>query len=213
MCDVPSLSTQQITLSKSECRYFLETISQHGKEIFLKPREFLIIRPQQIYFVNDGQLCTLIRAGEATHIIDYAFHLMPIGITENLYPDTKVRYRATTDVNLIQISESDFYSLFKHESIDFVKILLVLKSTTLVSFFNAYRERCTASAYCTIKSLIEHYHHEPKQLEGLSTYILHRTHLSRGYVFRVLARLRNMGVLTMEDGRLISVNADLPLSI
>ena len=48
------------------------------------------------------------------------------------------------------------------------------------------------------------------ETEGLALFIIRRTNLSRTHVFRVLAELKAGGYITMERGKLVSIDRPLP---
>lgn len=206
--DTPLLSSQIIPLTKYQTDSLIAALKPYGREVLLSRREFLRQRPDCIYFLLDGNLMASL--SKEKFAIDYAFRYMPIGLVELTHPEIKINYRALSVVRLIRVPATVLDSLYERGNMEIFRILMILKSSVLSALLNAYEERCTHSAYETIQLLVERYLREPEQLEGLASYILRRTHFSRGYVFGVLAKLRKKGVLDMVKGRLVAINSKFP---
>lgn len=204
----PSLTVHQVALSEYDAETFISFLRPFSQEISLKRREYIQPTHATVYFVIDGQL--EISLQKEDKIIDYAFRYMPVGLPELLFKEFSLNYRAATPVKLLQVPLSKLESIYTQENIHLIRTLITLKSTMLNSLLAIYRERCTGGGYQTIKSLIEHYYNEPRQIEGLGSYILKRTSLSKGYIFSVLSTLKERGVMTMEKGRIIAIHAPLP---
>jgi CRP-like cAMP-binding protein len=75
-------------------------------------------------------------------------------------------------------------------------------------------ERKQLTSYQTIKPMLHRYLYRARtfenEKEGLANFIIRRTKLSRTHVFRVLADLKEGGYITMEKGKLISIDKTLP---
>ncbi|WP_370612223.1 Crp/Fnr family transcriptional regulator [Klebsiella aerogenes] len=205
------LSSLSLSLTDDQCEAFRLYLRSFSCEITIRRRKYIIPETDVIYFVLDGQLAVSVQAEDK--IIDYAFRYMPVGLVEHLLSINELCYRAVTPVKLLKVPVRALEELYCSGDPALIKTLLTLKSSMLTVLLTSYRERGTCNAYQTIKRLIEHYCHEPRQLEGIATYILRRTHLSRGYVFSTLATLRDAGIMTMENGRITALNSSLPESL
>ncbi|MFJ3459408.1 helix-turn-helix domain-containing protein [Scandinavium goeteborgense] len=206
-----ALSAHHTPLTEQEGEFFISHLRPSSREIILKRRECVSLTKNTIYFILDGQLAVTLKDGNK--IIDYAFRYMPIGTLEQVFPETSLCYRAVTNVTLLQVSITTLDKIYTDENSALIRTLLTLKSTMLNVLLTIYRERCMGGGYQTIKSLIEHYNNEPRQLEGIGSYIQKRTHLSKGYIFSTLAKLKDKGYINIEDGRLIKILSALPESI
>lgn len=202
------LSIHQLPSCEDDGELLVSYLKKDSEEVLLKRREVLILDDNHVYFVLDGQLAITIRRQHK--IIDYAFLYMPIGLVEDFIPNIPIYYRAINTVNLLKVPISALDSIYNSSSPILTKALLTIEAGMLSGLLSTYNERCSGSGYQTIKSLIEHYCLEPQQLESISGYILNRTNLSRSYVFSTLSKLKDSGILIMEDGRITEVKGVLP---
>lgn len=203
-----NLSSNTLPFTYEQGKAFILHLRPFSREVIARRREYVLPEPDVIYFVLDGQLAVSVQA--ENKIIDYAFRYMPVGLVEHFISNNELSYRAVTPVTLLKVPLHILEELYRSGDAALIKTLLILKSTMMTVLLASYRERSTCNAYQTIKRLIEHYCQEPRQLEGIGSYILHRTHLSRGYVFSTLATLRDAGILTMDNGRITALNSTLP---
>lgn len=201
-------SSHLLPLPEERVAAFIQHLRPFSFEITSRRRDYIIPVPDVVYFVLDGQLAVSVH--EENKIIGYAFRYMPVGLLEHFSSRTELSYRAVTPVKLLKVPLSVLEELYSSGDSVLIKTLLTLKSTMTIALLASYRERSTCNAYQTIKNLIEHYCQEPRQLEGIASYILRRTHLSRGYVFKILATLREVGIITMDNGRISAVNHIIP---
>lgn len=206
-----ALSAHQTPLTEQEGELFISHLRHSSREITLKRRECVPLTKNTVYFILDGQLAVTLEDGNK--ILDYAFRYMPIGLIESIFPEVSLGYRAVTQVNLLQVPIAILDKIYTDEDIKLIRTLLTLKSTMLNALLTIYRERCMGGGYQTIKSLIVQYNNEPRQLEGVGSYIQKRTHLSKGYIFSILAKLKDNGYISIEDGRLIKILSPLPDNI
>lgn len=87
-------------------------------------------------------------------------------------------------------------------------------SIIAVRLVHAYNERVNDSGYATIREMLHRYLFKVEEGTvtnvGVASFILKRTRLSRSYVFQILSALKQGGYITIHNGRLISIDRDIP---
>ncbi|MGR7850519.1 helix-turn-helix domain-containing protein [Klebsiella aerogenes] len=77
-----------------------------------------------------------------------------------------------------------------------------------------YYERNNDSGYATIRQMLHRYLYKNEEgtvnNEGIASFILKRTRLSRSYVFQILSGLKSGGYITVKNGKLIAINREIP---
>lgn len=187
-----------------------ESLLECGREIILA--EGLIIRPSpdEIFFVLDGDI---VIQDDNDIVIGQSFPLMPVGLLERYYSETQLHYKAESQSKAISIS-FDTFDKMVYQSPKITKLLFKIISYMLISVVHVYYEVNTDTRYTVIRNMIYRYQkrNENNTLkdQNISAFILKRTKLSRSYIFKVLSELRVGGYITIERGKLISINKHIP---
>ncbi|HHT7509923.1 TPA: helix-turn-helix domain-containing protein [Klebsiella quasipneumoniae subsp. similipneumoniae] len=178
----------------------------------LKMNESLMPEENIIYFIAEGVLS--IAMDEDPRIIGTTIEYMPVGLLEHLCPVVSFNYAALTPAKILKISISDFERIFFNTSAEYAKELTTILSYMLIVVLDVHVERRTDSGYYTIKAMLRRYLYRRKvniqESEGIANFIIRRTNLSRSYVFRVLAELKEGEYITIKKGKLISIDKKLP---
>lgn len=183
-----------------------------AKSFALNANEPLIIEPGSIYYVAEGVLS--IAMDEDPRIIGTTIEYMPVGLLEHLCPVISFNYMTLTAAKILKISTVDFERIFFDTSKGYMKELATILSYMLIVTLDVHVERRTDSGYHTIKAMLRRYLYRrtvnTQENEGIANFIIRRTNLSRSYVFRVLAELKEGQYITVKKGKLISINRTLP---
>lgn len=165
-----------------------------------------------IYYVDTGVLS--IAVDNDPRIIGTTIEYMPIGLLERFCPIADFKYSALTATSMLKISMADFDNIFFGESKEYTKELAAVLSYMLIFILDVHVERRTDSGYHTIKAMLHRYLYRRSvntdEKEGIANFIIRRTNLSRSYVFRVLAELKEGQYITVNKGKLISIDRKLP---
>lgn len=195
-----------------ELNKHLAEVTVCATSFLLKTNESLILEANTIYFITEGVLS--IAMDEDPRIIGTAIEYMPVGLLEHLCPVVSFNYVALTPAKVLKISISDFERIFFDTSADYSKELTTILSYMLIVVLDVHVERRTDSGYYTIKAMLRRYLYRrtvnTQENEGIANFIIRRTNLSRSYVFRVLAELKEGEYITIKKGKLISINKKLP---
>lgn len=195
-----------------ELNKHLAEVTACATSFSLKMNESLVLEANTIYFVTEGVLS--IAMDEDPRIIGTTIEHMPIGLLEHLCPVVSFNYAALTPVKILKISISDFDRIFFNTSSDYAKELTTILSYMLIVVLDVHVERRADSGYCTIKAMLRRYLYRrtvnTQEKEGIANFIIRRTNLSRSYVFRILAELKEGEYITIKKGKLISINKKLP---
>lgn len=161
-----------------------------------------------------GGVISILNKPEDGLIIGHPTICMPIGLIERYYEGIELFYKADTELSLIRLTYDDFDNVFcedKKNMIIYSRILLHMAS----SLINIFYDRGVDTGYGTIRKMLYRYVTiaERNNLgdEGIANFILKRTNLSRSYVFKVIASLKEGGYITIKNGRLISIDYKIPL--
>lgn len=202
--------TEQI-YNQSDFSALDHLLSQTGRKLSFDPGVTLQPREGEILVMIEGSL-TVSDGTENSLVIGYAYPYMPVGIVERYY-HLPLYYRAESRVAMVQLTEeeADIVFLSTPERAALFSRIMAYMSATLV---HIYYERNNSSGYATIRDMLWRYlsnvEKAPSNNEGIAMFILKRTRLSRSYVFQVLAMLKTGGYITMQRGKLISINRDVP---
>lgn len=194
-------------------------INKHQVEVIacaesftLKKNEGLVLETDTIYFVPEGVLS--IAMDEDPRIIGTTIEYMPVGLLEHLCPVISFNYTALTPAKILKVRIRDFERIFFNTSADYAKELTTILSYMLIVVLDVHVERRTDSGYYTIKAMLRRYLYRrtvnTQEDEGIANFIIRRTNLSRSYVFRVLAELKEGEYVTIKKGKLISIDKKLP---
>lgn len=191
---------------------YLAQITARGEQLTLGKNTRLDITPGNIYFILSGTLSLGVTGSEL--IIGNAIEHMPVGLMERYCPLVDFVYKCTTDVTLIKLTCDAFDDIFITGQPENARQLSIILSYMTIFTLDLHTERRKLTSYQTIKPMLERYLYRVRthsnETEGLAAFIMRRTRLSRTHVFRVLADLRQGGYITVEKGRLISIDRTLP---
>lgn len=170
----------------------------------LKMNESLMPEANTIYFIAEGVLS--IAMNEDPRIIGTTIEYMPVGLLEHLCPVVSFNYVALTPAEILKISTSDFERIFFNTSAEYAKELTTILSYMLIVVLDVHVERRTDSGYYTIKAMLRRYLYRrtvnSQENESIANFIIRRTNLSRSYVFRVLAELKEGEYITIKKASL-----------
>lgn len=165
-----------------------------------------------IYYVDTGVMSIAVDDDE--RIIGTTIEYMPIGLLERFCPIAQFRYSALTPTSMIKISQQEFDRIFFGNTKEYMQELAAILSYMLIFILDVHVERRTDSGYHTIKAMLHRYMYRRSvnsfEREGIANFIIRRTNLSRSYVFRVLAELKEGQYITIQKGKLIAINRKLP---
>ncbi|MCE0844940.1 helix-turn-helix domain-containing protein [Buttiauxella sp. A2-C1_F] len=186
-------------------------VRSNGKELLFAATDKLAITPGFIYIPVEGSVAILHAENELT--IGNAIDYMPIGLMERYCPMLNFQYKCMTSVKVVEISYEKFDEIFFQNAESMQALSKILIFMTIFSL-DLHAERKQLTSYQTIKPMLYRYLYRslafPNETEGLASFIISRTKLSRTHVFRVLADLKEGGYITMKSGKLISIDKDLP---
>lgn len=178
----------------------------------MKVNEQLTLDKQYIYFVDTGVIS--IAVDDDPRIIGTTIEYMPIGLLERFCPIAHFRYSALTQTSMLKIPMQDFDRIFFGDSKEHMQELAAILSYMLIFILDVHTERRSDSGYHTIKAMLQRYIYRRSvnefENEGIANFIIRRTNLSRSYVFRVLASLKEGQYITVKKGKLISIDRKLP---
>lgn len=200
--------------------YYLKlNLTQHTDKIkkiatplHYKKGDSVILAPDHLYFVEKGALSFGFQGDK--RIIGNFVEYMPLGLIERFCPFVAFNYYCASDIKLSQITTQEFDEIFFETSPEQMKELTTILIFMLVFMFDIHVERRHESGYHIIKSMLSRYLYRRKinteEREGVASFIINRTTLSRSYVFRVLAELKKGGYITIKKGKLLSIDKNLP---
>lgn len=172
----------------------------------------LTLETGYIYFILEGSLA--ISFSENELIAGNAIEYMPIGLMERYCPLVNMDYTAMTAVKVVKLSWADFDEIFIHAGPQRVTELATILIYMTIFSLDLHSERKQLTSYQTIKPMLSRYLYRSQthknEREGIAAFIMSRTRLSRTHVFRVLADLKEGGYITVEKGKLVSINKTLP---
>lgn len=198
--------------------YSLIDFSSLKEEILGVGRELtipagMIIKPKEteVLILIAGQMTGSINQNQEL-IIGHTFLYMPIGLMERYY-NLAIYYQAEVDTTLIQLTTAEFDKIFFNSAQHAEKLaqILAFMSSRLI---HIYYERNNDSGYATIRQMLYRYIYKNEEgtvnNEGIASFILKRTRLSRSYVFQILSALKSGGYITIKNGKLITINREVP---
>lgn len=188
-----------------------EQIEQAGRELTLK--KGMTIRPKknEVLVLLSGQMTV---STSQTHelLIGHTYPFVILGLLERYY-EMKIYYQAEIDVTLYQFTYEEFSAIFFNTPHG-AEMLCHIVSFMSARLIHAYYERNNDSGYATIREMLQRYLYKSEEgtihNEGISSFILKRTRLSRSYVFQILSGLKTGGYITIKNGKLISINREIP---
>jgi|AGFS01.1.fsa_nt_gi cAMP-binding proteins - catabolite gene activator and regulatory subunit of cAMP-dependent protein kinases len=189
-----------------------EKLLETGRVIYLEKGVTIKPERQEIYFILAGTMLVQnkISGGLA---LGHTCLYMPVGLLERHYGDIALYYNAETPVKAVALSGDELDNIFLHfpdTAILFMKIV----SHMMMNLIQIYYERNADSGYTTIRHMLCRYqarrNNVDQTTENITRFILNRTCLSRSYVFKILAELKEAGYITVKYGKLISINKEIP---
>lgn len=190
---------------------YMSDICSCGEEITFAQSKNINIAPGYVYIVLEGSVAICHQESDLT--VGNTIENMPIGLMEAYCPLLRLDYKCMTPVKSVKISCEAFTALF-HQSSEHMNVLSKILIFMTIFSLELLAERKQLTSYQTIKPMLHRYLYRAKtfenEKEGLANFIMRRTKLSRTHVFRVLADLKEGGYITMEKGKLISIDKSLP---
>lgn len=186
-------------------------LSQFGRKLYFERGVTLQPRNEEILVVQEGQMIVSDQAEDGL-ALGHTYPYMPVGILERYYC-LPLYYRTESRTTIVQLTkeEADAVFLSTPENAALFSRIITYMSATLI---HIYYERNSDSGYATIREMLYRYlfkvENNTLHNEGIASFIMKRTRLSRSYVFQILASLKAGGYITVRQGRLISINRDIP---
>lgn len=190
----------------------IEKIAIKGETLFFAENQKIHLTPGYIFFITKGSLSISISGYNLT--IGNTIEYMPVGLMERYCPLVTFEYTGVTNVTIIKLNYEDFDQIFLNSGPETAQELAVILTYMVIFTLELHSERKQPTSYQIIKPMLHRYLYRQnthqEENEGLATFIIRRTNLSRTHVFRLLAELKNGNYITMENGRLISIDKPLP---
>ncbi|HEJ0318369.1 TPA: helix-turn-helix domain-containing protein [Klebsiella aerogenes] len=209
-----SLSSFEVTeqqYQQIDFTHLDEQLARTGRELIFEPGVILQPRNGEVLVVADG-LMSISDDMEDGLMLGHTFRYMPIGLIERYYLQG-LHYRTESRTTLVQLTaeEADMVFLATPERATLFSQIMSYMSSILI---HVYYERNNDSGYATIREMLYRYLYKAEKNtlnnEGIAAFILRRTRLSRSYVFQILAGLKAGGYITVKQGRLLSINRNIP---
>ncbi|HCB2860462.1 TPA: helix-turn-helix domain-containing protein [Klebsiella aerogenes] len=203
-------TTEQL-YTQTDFTLLTRLLTQTGRTLHYERGVTLQPREGEVLVVLRGQM-TVSDAAEDGLALGHTFMYMPVGLMERYY-HLPLYYRAETRTTVVQLTaeETDEVFLSTRERAALFSRIMAYMSSTLI---HIYYERNNESGYATIREMLHRYMYKAGENtlsnEGIAAFILKRTRLSRSYVFQILAGLKAGGYITVEQGKLVSINRDIP---
>jgi CRP-like cAMP-binding protein len=208
-----SLSSQssEVIYSSTDFSGFKEAVLNAGRELAFSKGMTLRPKKNEILIVMSGQM-SVSASSKHDLIIGHTFPFFPIGLLE-LYYEMPLYYKAELDIVVTQLSEKEFNQVVLGDSKNSALLIRILTFMT-TEMIHVYFERNNDSGYATIRQMLMRYMYKSENdkigNEGVASFILKRTRLSRSYVFQILSGLKAGGYITVKNGKLTSINRDIP---
>lgn len=207
-----------ISFEKTE-KIFLEndfselqkSLASVGRKLLFSKGATIQPRENEILVVLSGKM-TVSNDVNNELMLGYTFPYMPVGLMERYYK-LQLYYKVESQIEVIQLTGEEFDEVFYHhpENAELLSRIMAYMSSTLI---HIYYERNNDSGYATIREMLMRYLYKAEENtlnnEGIATFILKRTRLSRSYVFQILAGLKAGDYITIRNGKLISINRHIP---
>ncbi|MED7793090.1 helix-turn-helix domain-containing protein [Klebsiella aerogenes] len=206
-----SFDTTEKNYTKIDFSKLKDKIIKTGREVILPVG--MVFRPKEseILIVISGQM-TVSNSGHDGLLLGHTFQYMPIGLIERYY-QLDLYYQVEKEITLIQLTTDEFDEIFFTNPQNAAQLsqILTYMSSALI---HIYYERNNDSGYATIRQMLHRYIFKAEQgtlnNEGIASFILKRTRLSRSYVFQILSGLKAGGYITIKNAKLVSINKEIP---
>lgn len=190
----------------------IQALKQLGDEIILSTHQQLTLEPNYIYFITEGSISLSIT--DSQHIIGNTIEHMPIGLMERYCPLVTLTYTCVSNVTAVKLPYEQFEKFFLSDKIEHTKLLPIILSYMTIFTLDLHNEREKCTSYQVIREMLFRYIYRTQvhthETEGVAAFILQRTNLSRAQVFRILSDLKKGEYITIEKGKLVSINKALP---
>lgn len=191
---------------------YLAEITEEGETLSVALNKKLVLKPGCIYFCVKGSLAMVMPDNGL--MIGNTIEHMPVGLLERYCPLAKFEYISVAPAEVIKISYEAFDRIFMKNDPQRIQELTTILVYMTIFTIDLHNERRQLTSYQTIRPMLFRYLYRQNahkgENEGLALFIIRRTNLSRTHVFRVLAELKAGGYITMERGKLISIDRPLP---
>lgn len=204
-------SAQEIVISS---RLLLDLIYEKGgvRVVFNAGTHF-IPDDNYIYFLKKGDVS--IFCAKKTTRIGTVTENMPIGLVEMIVPSFKAQYLCVSEVTLVKISWLNFLNTFRLDKNESAALLAVLVNFS-ASLINEKTSEKSRTAYdsvvCMLRQYLKAKENDPTLTEGIASYVIKRTGLSKSYVFEILSELKCGGYISTSKGKLVAIHKKLPLA-
>lgn len=206
-----SFHDSEIIYSLTDFSVLKEAVLNTGRELSFSKGMTLRPKENEILIVLSGQVSVSANSNHEL-IIGHTFPFFPVGLLE-LYYKVPLYYKAEFDIVVSQLTEDEFNKIVfenPQNSALFIRILAYMTTELL----HVYLERNNDSGYATIRQMLQRYLYKLEGgkigNEGIASFILKRTRLSRSYVFQILSGLKAGGYITVKNGKLTAINRDIP---
>lgn len=206
------INDAEITYNEFDFKQIKEYLTNSGREIIFPEGIIVKPSPNEIFFIMQGNIVIQDNQEKST-AIGQGFPFMPVGLLERYYNDTELFYRADSIVKVKSLTFDEFDKLAS-TSPELTQSIIQILSHMIINLVHVYYERNTDTRYSVIRNMIYRYtiknSNNTLQEQNITTFILQRTQLSRSYIFKVISELKSGGYITIEKGKLISINKNIP---
>ncbi|MGU3521842.1 helix-turn-helix domain-containing protein [Enterobacteriaceae bacterium C23F] len=213
---------------------FIELVSEESALIhsLVRPDNVRLCKNGEIFRLNQGEIVIVLEGVLAINMLqpmlsgeiseadghEEPFRVgkgiqgMILGLIEAYGPPIPLQYVAKRKVKIATFNRSQFEALFVQQQK--FSYLMKVSAYTLAMILDSYNERNFSSRYSVIRAMI--YRYQKQSDEGLlhdnslASFILSRTKMSRSYLFKILADLKNGGFIDTENGKLVAILKELP---
>jgi len=234
----PAITDKSITMMKTSysdmITELMQLVSQESALIhslvrpdnvrLCKNGEIFRLKQDEIFLVLEGVLAINMlqpmQSGEVSETVGHeepfrvgkGIQGMILGLVEAYGPPIPLQYVAKRKVKIAIFNRSQFEALFVQQQK--FSYLMKVSAYTLAMVIDSYNERNFSSRYSAIRSMI--YRYQKQREEGLlhdnslASFIQKRTKISKSYLFKILADLKNGGFIDTENGKLVAILKELP---
>lgn len=188
-------------------------VKEMGRPLLIKQGSIIQPGHGDIIIIANGVLIAC-NDVEDPQLIGLIPKFYPVGMIERDYPSISLYYKAKTELEAFQLSWEEYDQLFR-SSEEISTLLHKILVNTIAHLIQLYYERNAGNGYITIRTMLYRYNERSKDMhlinEGIVSYIVSRTLLSRSYVFRILSDLKSGGYITVVNGKLKSIDKEIPI--
>lgn len=202
----------EVEYSKIDFSVLTEVLKQAGNIRKVPKGTLFTAKPDIITVILEGG-ATIMDREEDGLAMGHTFKLQPVGLIERYHKNVILYYHANSQMSVVELTYEDFDKVMLtsfSNALFFSRIMSFLAA----SLIHIYYERNSDSGYSTIRHMLHRYLYKSEDNtihgEGIAMFILKRTRLSRSYVFQILSGLKTGGYITVQNGKLISINKAIP---